>query len=444
MDRISTVRNIPRQEPDSHELSVIQNIFENSNSALRSISVTHIRRYHHSSSQDEASNDQRHQKHTKDIRSDETGMIEDHHRISKKHQKKICSRRCIIASILIALIISIILAVILSIILIKSKTVTTLNIVPTLRWNTTGITLFGLSGVTGNASDQLKLPKDAILDSPNILYIADSGNHRIQKYVIGDLTGTTLAGQTSGIGGSSASHLNSPSSVLIDSNGGLYVADTNNHRIQFWSNGVSSGITIVGNGTNGFFNMTNQLSQPYGIYRDLNSDILYIPDYGNARVMSYASGASSGIVVAGGKGSGRNNTQLYSPIRVYFDALSNSLVIANHNAHNIVRWVLGDSSWTILAGNLNGTLGNSSTELRFPSDVTFDPMGNMYVADKDNYRIQLFMAGQSEGRTIAGVTRISGNTSTLLFQPWSVKLDNQLNLYVADSRNHRIQKFLRY
>ena len=68
-------------------------------------------------------------------------------------------------------------------------------------------------------------------------------------------------------------------------------------------------------------------------------------------------------------------------------------------------------------------------------------MGNMYVADKDNYRIQLFMAGQSEGITIAGVTNVFGNNSTLLYQPWSIRLDNQLNLYVADFYNHRIQKF---
>ena len=160
--------------------------------------------------------------------------------------------------------------------------------------------------------------------------------------------------------------------------------------------------------------------------------------------MSYAPGASSGTVVAGGNGQGRNNTQLYNPIRVYFDSLSNSLVITNHASHSIVRWALGDNHWTLLAGDPAGVVGSNSTQLRFPMDVTFDPMGNMYVADKDNHRIQLFMVGQSEGITIAGITNVFGNSSTLLYQPWSVKLDNQLNLYVADSRNHRIQKFVRY
>ena len=71
-------------------------------------------------------------------------------------------------------------------------------------------------------------------------------------------------------------------------------------------------------------------------------------------------------------------------------------------------------------------------------------MGNLYVADRNNHRIQLFMNGQLEGITIAGITSTIGSNSTLLTVPWSVALDNQLNLYVADSANHRVQKFLRY
>jgi DNA-binding beta-propeller fold protein YncE len=48
------------------------------------------------------------------------------------------------------------------------------------------------------------------------------------------------------------------------------------------------------------------------------------------------------------------------------------------------------------------------------------------------------------GTTIAGVTGQSGISSTKLNQPYSVALDSQLNLYVADTGNNRIQTFLRY
>jgi len=76
--------------------------------------------------------------------------------------------------------------------------------------------------------------------------------------------------------------------------------------------------------------------------------------------------------------------------------------------------------------------------------MCLDPMGNMYICDHGNQRIQIFYAGQTNGSTIVGITNVSGNNATTLSAPYSVSLDNQLNLYVADTNNNRIQKFLRY
>ncbi|CAF4825936.1 unnamed protein product [Rotaria sp. Silwood1] len=311
-----------------------------------------------------------------------------------------------------------------------------------LRWNTTGITIIGISNVSGNDSTHLNTPWDVILDYQNSLYIADRNNHRIQKYLVDSLSGTTVAGQANGTSGSTLSYLQNPSRILVDVNGDMYITDTGNHRILSWSHGASSGVISAGTGIAGSSN--NQFSTPYGIVRDLSSDKLYIADYSNNRIMLYLNGASSGTVIAGDNGSGTNKTQLKTPVGLYFDSLSNSLVIANHGAPNIVQWVVGETSWTLLAGSINGTAGNTSTLLNGVVDITFDPMGNMYVADRNNHRIQLFMVGESTGITIAGITGISGDNATLLNKPWSVRLDSQLNLYVADANNHRIQKFLRY
>jgi len=68
-------------------------------------------------------------------------------------------------------------------------------------------------------------------------------------------------------------------------------------------------------------------------------------------------------------------------------------------------------------------------------------MGNTYVVNRDIGRIQFFSTGQSDGTTIAGIT---GANTSLLTNPVSVVLDTQLNLYVSDTVNHRIQKFIRY
>ena len=191
-------------------------------------------------------------------------------------------------------------------------------------------------------------------------------------------------------------------------------------------------------------NTADKLNHPYGIDRDSTTGTIYIADFQNGRVMQYTKNASSGTVVAGGNGHGLQTNQLNRPYAVYFDSFSNYLYIANGVANNTVRWKIGSTNWTLVAGSPNGTGGGSSTLLSTPTDITLDPMGNIYIADRRNHRIQWFEVGQSNGTTIAGITNVSGSTSILLKEPVSLMLDNQLNLFVVDSRNHRIQKFLRY
>jgi hypothetical protein len=59
--------------------------------------------------------------------------------------------------------------------------------------------------------------------------------------------------------------------------------------------------------------------------------------------MAYPSDVTNGTLVLGGQGEGANNTELSTPVGLYFDSFSNSLIIANFGAHNVVRYVLGAS-----------------------------------------------------------------------------------------------------
>ena len=158
--------------------------------------------------------------------------------------------------------------------------------------------------------------------------------------------------------------------------------------------------------------------------------------------MSWLSGASSGTVVAGGNGQGTSTTQLSSPYGFTWDASTNSFIVVNYSAHTVVRWVLGATSWTLLAGTV-GTSGSTSTLLNNPLSVVLDPSGNMYVSDTVNHCVQFFRAGESNGTTIAGTTGSSGTSATQFNQPHWAIIDSQLNLYVVDTFNHRIQKFSR-
>jgi len=71
--------------------------------------------------------------------------------------------------------------------------------------------------------------------------------------------------------------------------------------------------------------------------------------------MFYPTGINNGTVVVGGNGAGFSRNQLRSPVGIYLDIISNSLIIANSGANNIVRWTIGTANWTLVAGNLNGS-----------------------------------------------------------------------------------------
>ncbi|CAF3596071.1 unnamed protein product, partial [Rotaria sp. Silwood2] len=115
-----------------------------------------------------------------------------------------------------------------------------------LRWDPAGITVAGTTGVTGVGQNLLSTLYGLALDSNNALYICDTLNHRIQKWLAGASNGSTVAGQANGVGGSSDTQLNYPTGIVVDSNGNIFVVDTKNHRVQMWREGASSGITVAG------------------------------------------------------------------------------------------------------------------------------------------------------------------------------------------------------
>ncbi len=107
----------------------------------------------------------------------------------------------------------------------------------------------GVTNQSETAANQLNKPFGLEFDYSNSLYISDLCNNRIQKYQTGDLFATTIAGQANGTGCMSSVCLSMPADVTVDTNGNIYVADTSNSRVQFWSSGSLSEITIAGNST---------------------------------------------------------------------------------------------------------------------------------------------------------------------------------------------------
>ncbi|MEM2900360.1 MAG: NHL repeat-containing protein, partial [Thermoplasmata archaeon] len=90
-----------------------------------------------------------------------------------------------------------------------------------------------------------------------------------------------------------------------------------------------------------------------------------------------------------------------------------------------------------------GTAGQSGLGVNFlggPRGIAVDANSNLYIADRDNHRIQVFNTTYDYVFTI-GVNGTSGMDNEHLNKPYGVGVDSSGYIYVADSNNHRIQIF---
>lgn len=268
---------------------------------------------------------------------------------------------------------------------------------------------------------------------------------------------STLAGQAGSSGSTdgtgSTARFNDPSDVAADSAGNVYVADTNNDTIRkITSAGVVT--TLAGlAGTSGSTDGTGSAARfnlPAGLTVDGSGNI-YVADTFNHTIRKVTS-AGAATTVAGLAGTSGNtdgngsNASFNYPSDVTVDGAGN-LYVADTNNFTI-RKITPAGAVTTVAG-LAGTSGisdGSGSAARFssPEGVTVDGSGNLYVADTDNHTIRkITPAGVVT--TMAGLAGTSGGGdgagSVAQFQyPSDLAVDNAGTLYVADTDNHTIRK----
>ncbi|CAF4088886.1 unnamed protein product [Adineta steineri] len=106
--------------------------------------------------------------------------------------------------------------------------------------------------------------------------------------------------------------------------------------------------------------------------------------------------------------------------------------------HNqVVKRSLNDAVMTsnrVAAGN--GGAGPASNQLRSPRGIFVDVNLDLYVADCSNNRVQLFQPGELNGITVAGSESL--NPTIRLDCPTGVIVDAEKYLFIVDSKTHRI------
>ena len=218
------------------------------------------------------------------------------------------------------------------------------------------------------------------------------------------------------------SQFNNPTSVAVDGAGNVYVADTNNHRIQKFDN---AGVYVTQWGSRGSGNI--QFESPRGVAVDGAGNV-YVADTGNNRIQKFTS--AGGYVTQWGS-QGNGDSKFRSPTGVVVDRTGNVYVADTGN--NRIQKFTGDGGYVTQWGSQ----GNGDGKFNAPRGVAVDGAGNVYVADTDNYRVQKF--DSAGGYVTQWGGRGSGDGQ--FESPTGVAVDGQGNVYVADFVNHRIQKF---
>ncbi|CAF1440090.1 unnamed protein product [Adineta steineri] len=307
----------------------------------------------------------------------------------------------------------------------------TLSICPTAVWALNATT------VVDSTQIRVKTPVTIIVDNNSNIYVADTGNYRVLQFPANSTTGILR------INGSSGTGLNQFSAMIdmgMDANGNIYILDQTLSRVTKWTPGSASGILVAGGGPfNDYFDgHVDIMGQPGGMFIEPQSLFIWITDTNNSRIVKWVN-SSTALTVCGSYGS--NSNQFINPKGLFVDtAAGNTLYVVDSGNHRVQMWLPGATSGETVAG-ITGYRGAGLNQLWNPLAIVVDSYQNMYITDVSNSRILQWKVGASFGMDIAGTTQTTGSSSSLLNYPSRVSFDSNGSLFVADSSNHRVQKF---
>ncbi|CAF1481718.1 unnamed protein product [Didymodactylos carnosus] len=247
------------------------------------------------------------------------------------------------------------------------------------------------------------------MDRYDNLYVVDKSNRRVIVFQTGINVGST------GVVDIEAND------VFADSDGNIFIpTSAPDGLIQKWKlHSIERGVILA-----------NVSGQPLGIFVS-NKGNIYVTEHisnNRSRILKYPNSTYKQIVIY---------TRQALPEGLFVDQCENVYWV-DEAFHQVMKFNNHSARGEVVAG-VPFIPGNSSQHLNGPRDVILDAYGNLYIADRNNHRIQRKSGNTTE--TIAGIPGIAGSANTQLKFPQSLAFDSHWNLYVSDSDNERIQKF---
>lgn len=277
------------------------------------------------------------------------------------------------------------------------------------------------AGVTGSGNGQLNAPKGIAATTSGNLWVADTGNNRIQKF--GSTGGflNVLTGETSGLG-----RMKEPSAIAMGPDGSIWVADSGWNRIEQWTSALALQRVCGGEGA-----ADGQFQRLGALDVDSQGNVWAADITGNSVQEFNESCAFIGRFGAAGSGAGQFS--LGSATGVTADSKGNIWVADSNNAR-VEKWVRTEPP---SYSSSFGTSGSGNGQFAHPAGIATDSAGNLWVVDQNNKRVEKF----NEAGQYLSSFGSAGTGNGQFGRPTDVAVDAKGNLWVTDASNNRIEEF---
>ncbi|MFN0049837.1 MAG: 6-bladed beta-propeller, partial [Cytophagales bacterium] len=316
---------------------------------------------------------------------------------------------------------------------------------------------FNTIGSFGNLEGALRKPSGVAFFQDKI-YVADTKNNRIQVFTQSGgnfgfyafIAGTPNIGGYRDQPGQLNTELYEPKAVAVSANGTIYIGDTQNHRVQVWTQSGTNFGYLATMGTTGDNSSDNaKFYFPSSIALDAAGKI-YVADWGNSRVQVWTqSGSNFGYYATIGATtvSGSSNNNFNGPLGVAV-SLDNKIYVADANNSRIQVWTQSGANFGYFA--TVGKNGNGPNELFYPTGTFVDADGKLYVAENYGNRINIFdkcvdftrIITQPTNQTLcpggAGYFQVTATGTGLLSYAWSGGGPNSENLQTDIAGNYDV------